>query len=553
MRAIKEYRWIGSAFLIFLAAIAVRALVLDEGYWIDEIISIETARPAFSKLIQRVGFADLHPPAYYILLSLWTSVFGESEVACRFLSLLLAGLTLVVLYVWAGRKGRWIAIMALLLLALSTFHIHYSVEVRAYPLLALLATLFLYSYQRITSGQNRWRDWTLLTATAALLVLTHYYAAILILAVNVHFFTVAKHPLNRTVRWCLTQGIALAGFGMWLPLLLVQYFHLPEGIFAHLQSPNALAMTALAFGPGPVHPSSIVAWLGTGLYGAAIIATLVADFPRRAHTGVTSTLQKQTIAMSRRQSTAAAVVLAMLLFGPMLSVAYVEATEATLPLLLQELPLGYLCLFCGVSLIVSGAVFNLRFLRGGHRMEPESFVFCLSALLICLSFAAGRPFLARNVIFLLPLSCLLVASALKARNAVTRFAIVALVLSLTVPSVVRHDTAFEARQDFKGTAALVVEVGSASYGELATFVLPMWDRPGLEFYLGEGTAFGIMSPAQIPPAAHLPDTVNVVLTRAAFERKREFLEDISRRLGADFKLQRTMALRRVFVAVYQRL
>ena len=243
----------------------------------------------------------------------------------------------------------------------------------------------------------------------------------------------------------------------------------------------------------------------------------------------------------------------LLLFGPMLSVAYVEATEATLPLLLEELPLGYLVLVCGAFLIVLGALFNSRFLRGGHRMEPEPFVFCLSALMVCLSFAAGRPFLARNVIFLLPLSCLLVASALKAKYSVTRLAIVALILSLTVPSLVRHDKAFAARQDFKGAAALVNEVRATSFAEVATFVLPMWDRPGVEFYLGQGTAFGIMSPSQIPPAVNLPGTVCVVLTRAAFERKREFLEHVTGRMGAEYKLNRTMALRRVFVAVYQRL
>lgn len=539
--------------LVLLTAIAIRALVLDEGYWIDEVISIETARLGFSKLIQRVGFADLHPPAYYILLSFWTSVFGESEIACRLLSLLLSGLTLIVLYYWAGaKKGPWVALMAVLLLGLSTFHIHYSVEVRAYPLLAFLATSFLFLYQRIASGHDRWRDWTLLAASAALLVLTHYYAAFLVLAVNIHFFTVARHPLRRTVRWCLTQGIALAGFGMWLPLVLVQYFHLPEGMFAHLQSENAFAMTALAFGPGPVHPSTIVAWLGTGLYGAAIIATMVASFPR-GELPVLPSETPRSAALSRRQSTFAAVVLCLLLFGPMLSVACVEATEATLPLLLEELPLGYLILFCGVSIIVLAAVFNRRFLRGGHRMEPEPFVFGLSALMVCLSFTAGRPFLARNVIFLLPLSCLLVASALRAKYSVTRFAIVALVLSLTVPSLVRHDSAFEARQDFKGAAALVNEVRYTSYGELATFVLPMWDRPGVEFYLGQGSAFGIMSPSQIPPAAHLPGTICVVLTRAAFERKREFLDHVTGSMGAEFKLNRTMALRRVFVAFYQRL
>ena len=549
----KEYKWLGAGLAVLLAGLLVRTLVLDQGYWIDEIISIETSRLGFSKLIQRVGFADLHPPAYYILLSVWTSAFGESEIACRLLSLLLSAGTMGVLFYWAGaRKGPWVAVTALLLLGLSTFHIHYSVEVRSYPLLAFLATTFLFVYQRISAGADRRREWVLLTVSAALLVLTHYYAAILVLAANVHFFTFRRHPAKRTVRWCLSQGVALAGFGMWLPLLLVQYFHLPAGMFAHLQTQDALTKVALAFGPGPVHPSTIVAWVGAGLYGAAALTALVAGFPTRGAAPV-DVEPRSPVGLSRRQTTAAALVLCLLLIGPMLSVAYIEATEATLPLLLQELPLGYVMQFCGVSLLVLGAAFNLRLLRSGHRVEAEPFILALSVLLVCLSFTAGHPFLARNIIFLLPLACYLVASSLKAKYAVTRMAIVAVILSLTVPSLVRHDTAFEPRQDFKGAAKLIGEAEATSFGELATFVLPMWDRPGVEFYLGGGTAYGIMSSDQIPPVEYLPPTVCVVLTRVAFERRREFLEDVTRRLGGGYKLNRTIALRRVFVAVYQRL
>ena len=93
------------------------------------------------------------PPLYYWLLHLWIRLTGSSEFAIRSLSVF-AGLVTAAL-VWSltlRLSGRKIAAaLALLLITLSPFHIHWSQETRMYALAAMFAALAAYAC---------WRGWT---------------------------------------------------------------------------------------------------------------------------------------------------------------------------------------------------------------------------------------------------------------------------------------------------------------------------------------------------------------------------------------------------------
>ena len=68
-----------------LLAGALRVYELDyQSLWSDEIFSLITADPMLSlrEFWDRV-LADTHPPIYYLLLRLWSSAFGQSELAAR--------------------------------------------------------------------------------------------------------------------------------------------------------------------------------------------------------------------------------------------------------------------------------------------------------------------------------------------------------------------------------------------------------------------------------------------------------------------------------------
>jgi 4-amino-4-deoxy-L-arabinose transferase-like glycosyltransferase len=174
--------------LITLLALGLRVVFLTlQPLWWDEGWSVYFATIDVGAMLERTA-VDIHPPLYYLLLHLWVEVLGSSVQAVRLLSVLIGTVTVPVLYACGQRLGsRASGLVAALLLAISPFHIYYSQEVRMYGLVTLLgcAALYLALRGEWQGGQRLWIVWLgyVLVGTAALY--TQYYAAFLLLALNV--------------------------------------------------------------------------------------------------------------------------------------------------------------------------------------------------------------------------------------------------------------------------------------------------------------------------------------------------------------------------------
>ena len=171
--------------LIWIVPVTTVALVLRlarlgfQPLWWDEGWSLYFATSDPGAML-RLTAVDIHPPLYYLLLHLWISLFGPGPVSVRLLSVLIGVAAVPLIYL----VGRWLfdhktALAAALLLAVSPFHIYYSQEVRMYGLVTLLGLAACY----FACVRRSWA-WLgyVLAATAALY--TQYYAAFLILALN---------------------------------------------------------------------------------------------------------------------------------------------------------------------------------------------------------------------------------------------------------------------------------------------------------------------------------------------------------------------------------
>ena len=85
---------------------------------------------------------DIHPPLYYWLLRLWTTVFGLSEFALRSLSAVLGTLLVLVIYGLGTRLfNRTTGLAAAFIAAIAPFQVYYSQEARMYILVALEGAL----------------------------------------------------------------------------------------------------------------------------------------------------------------------------------------------------------------------------------------------------------------------------------------------------------------------------------------------------------------------------------------------------------------------------
>jgi uncharacterized membrane protein len=187
--------WRGWLTAVILLAFALRLHQLEQfSFWIDEALTpLRTAQGvgdiiAGRTFIQEAVSQDTHPPLYYLLVKATRALWGESDFAYRYFSVLW-GILLVPLLAQFGRRlapqqgwrvGGWAAV----LIAINPLHVWYAQEARMYTLLVFWGAAMSYvlwrALQRPPHGRDLGRALALYALCAFLTLYTHYTAIFLI-------------------------------------------------------------------------------------------------------------------------------------------------------------------------------------------------------------------------------------------------------------------------------------------------------------------------------------------------------------------------------------
>lgn len=214
---------IASAAVVVLG-VALRAWTPSQ-LWLDEAQSVYIAHQPLARLFIALRH-DGAPPLYYLLLHLWMSVFGDSNVAVRSLSGLFSVVALPVIWIVARRHGHFTALAATLLLASAPMAIYFSTEARMYSLLMLLALVGAALLYRVLDRPSLGRAISLAVVTG-LLALTHYWAFFLLAAVAALLIWRLRVPTQRRAAAVALAAMASGGvlFLPWLPSFVFQMRH----------------------------------------------------------------------------------------------------------------------------------------------------------------------------------------------------------------------------------------------------------------------------------------------------------------------------------------
>ncbi len=153
----KNFRW----YLVGVLSLAVvlRLPLLHGSFWLDEAAqALESARPWTQQLVLQ---KDFQPPLFHLVVHVLQYV-SRSESWLRLASLLPAlGSIGIAMAVARDRWGKAPALAAGLMLAVSSFHVFYSQELRPYMLATFLCALSWLAYERWiwspTSNARRWQ------------------------------------------------------------------------------------------------------------------------------------------------------------------------------------------------------------------------------------------------------------------------------------------------------------------------------------------------------------------------------------------------------------
>lgn len=200
--------------LIFIAGVILRFYDLGgESVWYDEAVSIAVSKLGFADIVKWVfdNPAETNPPFYYMILSFWVPVFGDSEFIARVPSAVLGSLSIFAVYALGKLLyNKKTGLIAALIVAASVFHIRYAQEARGYTLMVCLMLVSYYCLLQLTI-KNRTTYAVMYVASTALLVYTHYYGVMIILAQNIFCFTLLIR----------NKKIGELGLGGWFKLQVI--------------------------------------------------------------------------------------------------------------------------------------------------------------------------------------------------------------------------------------------------------------------------------------------------------------------------------------------
>jgi len=173
-----------------LLAFALRLVNLDSfSFWTDEGLTPLRSSYSISQIltnriyIQEAISLDTHPPLYYLLIHATRRLWGETDFAYRYPSLL-AGVLLVPLLYQFGRRlgGVRAGVLTAVFTAVNPLQVYYGNEARMYTLLVLLGAAASYVLWRALTGADLRRSLFLYVLLAGSAFYTHYTAVFLIAA-----------------------------------------------------------------------------------------------------------------------------------------------------------------------------------------------------------------------------------------------------------------------------------------------------------------------------------------------------------------------------------
>jgi uncharacterized membrane protein len=260
---VKSAGWRSLLILVLLLGIGLRFVHLErKPYWVDETYtSLRVSGQTEAELVKHVytgkalPVAELqqfqqinpqhslrdtlrslatdspqHPPLYFALARFWTQWFGNGVVVSRSLPAVLSLLLLPAMY-WLSWEllgtstAGWAAV---LLVAVSPFHLLYAQEARPYSLwavaIACASAALIRALRQEQAYENnldnlraRLKAWGLYAATVVLMLYSFLFSIFVLLAHAIYVVTIARwSKATRAFLWA-----TLAGFVTFLPWLAI--------------------------------------------------------------------------------------------------------------------------------------------------------------------------------------------------------------------------------------------------------------------------------------------------------------------------------------------
>ena len=178
----------------------------------DEILTVFRAKFSFNELITSL---KVHPPLYYIILRPWVKIFGDSEFAIRFPSLVFSVLTIIFVFKLAKELfNEKVGLISAFLLSIWPYSINYAQEARPYAIvwcLGVLSFIFLLKFVK----DNKICSLFSYIITITVSIYTEYLGFVFFTVLNIIFFSFFNKK-KQSKRWLLGQLAIILLYLPWI-------------------------------------------------------------------------------------------------------------------------------------------------------------------------------------------------------------------------------------------------------------------------------------------------------------------------------------------------
>ena len=254
--------WLTLSITLILSWLLLNLDLEGKSLWADELFTAKCALLSPQKVIRHTA-ADVHPPLYFLLLSLWASCAGHSDFALRWLSAATGWLSVAVLYrlgrAWAGPTVGWLSAA---LWGLSPLLILYGRMARYYSLAALLGLLSTYALW-CSLKQGKWNYWVAYVVFSSAALYTFYLTGLLLLIQG--WFALHLKGRSGVLHWLVSMLLVSLSLLPWSGVIASQSVRTGSGVADLTYSVTGIAMKiaysayALALGESlfPWHPLAV--------------------------------------------------------------------------------------------------------------------------------------------------------------------------------------------------------------------------------------------------------------------------------------------------------
>lgn len=229
--------------VIIISTIILSITIFNTNIWFDEAYSLGLINQSMLDLIT-IAIHDVHPILYYIILKIFSLIFGTSTIVARAVSLIPVIILLIFGFTHIRKEfNEKAGLLFSFFVGFLPIMVQYSTQIRMYTYSILFITLTAFYAYKIFKYGNR-KYWIIFVIFSLLSAYTHYFALFVAGIINVILFMcLLKNKRNDIKKFILCGVIQVIAYIPGLLIFIKQTNRVMAGFWINYTYPDILFET----------------------------------------------------------------------------------------------------------------------------------------------------------------------------------------------------------------------------------------------------------------------------------------------------------------------